>query len=257
MKSRLLAGIAAVVLAVIGVVLVVSYANSADQRAVRDLEPVGVLVVTADVPAGTTVEALAASVKTQQLPSTAVSDSSLTSLDEVAGKVTSTDLVVGEQLVAERLVAPEDVQAGGTVDVPKGLQEISFQLEPQRVVGGRIVPGDHVGIIILMADGGLEDEPEEPSADLVLPKTLVTHVQGAPQPAESTAPADPAADPAAAPAEDTALPTGSLMLTVAVSDEDAVKIAFASENATMWLTKQTDKTEDTDPGTITKTEVYK
>ena len=64
MKSRLLAGIAAVVLAVVGAILVVSYAQGADQRAVQNLEPVSVLVVKAAMPAGTPVEAMSASLTT-------------------------------------------------------------------------------------------------------------------------------------------------------------------------------------------------
>jgi hypothetical protein len=44
-KSRLLAGAAAVVLALVGAMLVITYAQGADQRAVKNLEPVEVLVV--------------------------------------------------------------------------------------------------------------------------------------------------------------------------------------------------------------------
>ena len=55
MKSRLLAGSAAALLAVIGVILVFVYAQGADQRAVRF--PVEVLMVKAPIPAGTPVEA--------------------------------------------------------------------------------------------------------------------------------------------------------------------------------------------------------
>ncbi|WCI08470.1 hypothetical protein PJ267_19735 [Arthrobacter sp. OVS8] len=53
MKSRLLAGIAALVLAIVGALLVVSYAQGADTRAVQGLDPVAVLVVKNAVPAGT------------------------------------------------------------------------------------------------------------------------------------------------------------------------------------------------------------
>ena len=68
MKSRLLTGIAAVVLAIIGAMLVISYAQGADQRAVRNLEPVSVIVVKKAIPAGTPVGAMGASVATEQLP---------------------------------------------------------------------------------------------------------------------------------------------------------------------------------------------
>ena len=132
MKSRLLAGIAALVLAVVGAILVVSYAQGADSRAVQGLQPVTVLVVSKAVPAGTSVAALKAFVTSQDLPGKAVSKSALTNLDGLAGKVTAVDLLPGEQLVAERLIEPEALKASGAIEVPKGLQEVSFQLEPQR-----------------------------------------------------------------------------------------------------------------------------
>ena len=83
MKSRLLAGAAAVVLAIVGAMLVISYAQGADQRAVKNLEPVAVLVVKTAIPAGTPVESMTASLTTEQLPAAAVTGSSL----EVPGRV--------------------------------------------------------------------------------------------------------------------------------------------------------------------------
>ena len=147
MKSRLLAGAAAVVLAIVGALLVISYAQGADQRAVKDLEPVAVLVVKTAIPAGTPVESMTAAVTTEQLPGAAVTASSLKSLDGSKGKVAAVDLVPGEQLLGDRLIAPEELKTQGSVKVPAGLQEVSFQLEPDRVVGGRLAPGEHVGEI--------------------------------------------------------------------------------------------------------------
>ena len=66
--------------------------------------------------------------------------------------------------------------------------------------------------------GGLEAKPEKETTQLTIHKVLVTAVQRAPV---ATPPAQPSADGATAPAEDTSLPTGSLLLTVAVNDVDA------------------------------------
>ena len=85
MKSRLLAGVVAVLLAIVGAVIVVSYAQGADQRAVSSLDPVGVLVVTKAVPAGSPVEALKASVALEELPGAAVAETALNTLDGAAG----------------------------------------------------------------------------------------------------------------------------------------------------------------------------
>jgi pilus assembly protein CpaB len=250
-----LAGIAALVLAILGAVLVVGYAQGADTRAVQSLEPVAVLVVQKAVPAGTSAAALAPFVASQQLPGTAVAKTALKDLDGAAGKVTAVELLPGEQLLAERLTAPEDFKASGSVDVPKGLQEVSFQLEPQRVVGGRVEAGDHIGIFISLDKEGLEAKPEKQTTQLTIHKVLVTAVQRAP----STAPTpQPSAGGPATPQEDTSLATGMLMLTVAVSDADATKIVYAAEFAKIWLSKEPlDATDSGRPGIMTKPEVYK
>jgi pilus assembly protein CpaB len=245
------------VLAIIGAVLMFTYAQGADQRAVQNMEPVGVLVVKQAIPAGTPVEAIKASVALEQLPGTSVTKTSLKTLDDATGKVTAVNLVPGEQLVAERLVAPEELKASGSVEVPAGLQEVSFQLEPQRVVGGRLTPGDHVGVFISMEKGGIEAKADKETTQLSVHKALVTAVQRAPEaPAEPepapTAGATPTADP-----RDSTLPTGSLMLTVAVNDVDAAKIIFASEFATIWLTREPLDAQDNGPRIITRPEAYK
>ena len=255
MKSRLLAGAAAVVLAIVGAMLVVSYAQGADQRAVKDLEPVSVLVVKRAIPAGTPVEVMSASLSTEQLPAAAVTASSLKSLDDATGKVAAVDLIPGEQLVAERLVEPENLKAQGSVEIPAGLQEVSFQLEPDRVVGGRLVPGDHVGVFVSMDNGGLADKADKETTKLTVRKALVTAVQRAPEAtpaAQPTPTASATADP-----RDTTLPVGSLILTVAVSDVDAAKIVFAAEYAKMWLSKEPLGAKDSGPRVFERSEVYK
>lgn len=255
MKSRLLAGVVAVLLAIVGAVLVVTYAQGADQRAVKDLDPVGVLVVTKAVPAGASVDTLRASVALEQVPGTAAAKSALKTLDASAGKVAAANLVPGEQLLEEKLIAPEDLQTSGSVKVPAGLQEVSFQLEPQRVVGGRLEPGDHVGIFISMVSGGVESKPGE-TTQLSIHKVLVTAVQRAPEGAAAKPAASASAGPEADP-RDVNLPTGSLMITVAVNDINADKVVFAAEFASIWLSKEPLDAEDSGPRIMIRPDVYK
>jgi pilus assembly protein CpaB len=256
-KSRLLAGSAAALLAVIGVILVFAYAQGADQRAVQNLAPVDVLMVKAPIPAGTPVEAMKASLSAQQLPQSSVPASALKTLGDSAGKVAAVDLVPGEPLVAERLVAPEALKTPGNVAVPPGMQEVSFQLEPQRVVGGRLVPGDHIGIFISMANGGIESKPDKETTELSIHKVLVTAVQRAPEPAAAQPSPSPTPGAQAPDPKDSTLPTGSLLLTVAVGDSDAAKIVFASEFAKIWLSKEPVDAQESGPRIIQRSEVYK
>jgi pilus assembly protein CpaB len=245
----MLAGVSAVVLAIIGAVLMVAYAQGADQRAMQDMEPTGVLVVTKAVPAGSSLDIVKASVTLQQVPATAASKTALKNLDDSAGKVAAVDLVPGEQLLAERLVDPKDVTSSTAVKVPVGMQEVTFELEPQRVVGGRIEAGDHVGIGFSFKGGADKTKPGEPTTQLTLRKVLITALQRAPQatakPTDGTNP------------QDTTLPQGSFLVTVAVSDIDATKIIFSSDNGDLWLTKEPLDAQDNGGFIARKDNVYK
>ncbi|BAS10193.1 hypothetical protein AHiyo4_36150 [Arthrobacter sp. Hiyo4] len=252
MKSRLLAGTAAIALAIVGALLIIFYAQGADQRAMATMEPVNVLVVKAAIPAGTPVNEMAASLALEQVPAAGVADTALSTLDNSAGNVSAVDLVPGEQLLAERLVAPEEVKAQGAAEVPAGFQEVSFELEPKRVVGGRIEVGNHVGFFLSFDNGAVKDKPDNASSQLTVRKALVTAVQRAPQAAPAEKPVAGQPDP-----KETTLPEGSLMLTVAVNDVDAGKIVFASEFGRIWLTKEPLDAQDNGPRIERKDVVYK
>ncbi|MFJ6025931.1 Flp pilus assembly protein CpaB [Pseudarthrobacter sp. NPDC092424] len=251
MKSRMLAGTAAVALALVGAILIVMYAQGADQRALAGTQPAEVLVVKTAIPAGTPVEEMAASLATETVPAAGKSASALSNLDDKAGTVAAVDLIPGEQLLAERLVAPEDAKDSGAATVPAGMQEVSFQLEPQRVVGGRISVGDHVGIAMVFDAGADKANEKDESTQLTLRKVLVTAVQRAPQAAAKEESED-GTNP-----QDTTLPEGSLMLTVAVNDIDANKIVFASEFGRLWLTKEPLNAKDNGPRIERKEVIYK
>src|SRR6476661_5279010 len=148
MRRRLLAASAALVLFVLGTVVLLAYVRGADARAFAGAQPVQVLVVDRLVPAGTSGDGLAGFVRTDTVPAKAAVDGRVTDLTELTGLVASTDLEPGEQLLASRFQKPGDVQAAGTVAVPKGLQEVSILLEPQRAVGGRLAAGDTVGVYL-------------------------------------------------------------------------------------------------------------
>ena len=247
MKSRMFAGTAAVALALVGAILIIFYAQGADQRALRTLETVDVLVVKTAIPAGASVDEMAASLVTEKVPAAGVAKSALRNLDDKAGTVAAVDLIPGEQLLAERLVPPADAADQGTPKVPAGFQEVSFQLEPQRVAGGRISVGDHVGIALSFKDGAYKPDPAVPTTELTLRKVLVTVVQTAAS----------AEKPAESESQDTSLPQGAFMITVAVNDVDANKIIFASEFGSLWLTKEPLDAQDNGAKIERKEVVYK
>lgn len=227
MRTRIIALVIAAVLAITGGVLLVNYVRGADQRASDGAELTPVLVVTEEVPAGTSATDLALSVEETSVPAAFLAEGALTSLDdlsEVGELVTTATLVPGEQVIRERLASPESlVEQGGSVQIPEGMQEVSISLDAPRVLGGRLEAGDTVGIYVsLEADG---TNPRQ--TRLLLEQVLVTAATGG---------ASIAAD------GTTTESSGTVTVTVAVSEADAQAIIYARQYASLWLTKQNEAT---------------
>lgn len=258
MKSRLLGGIAALVLAIIGTALLVVYVQGADARAAQGLNPVKVLVAKEAVPAGTKVEDLGGKVKVEELPQSAVPAAALESLDGQTGRVTASALQAGEQLLAAKLVDPKEL-VPGTVPVPDGLQEVTFLLAPERILGGRLEAGDVVTVYSsfktddnIPADANVPAEVKgwKQSTGLLFHDVLVTAVQKA-APDDSKNSSNSSGD------STVAMPNGSAFVTVARSDADAAKMVFGAEYGTLWLSKQTDKSTKTQPPVTTFGGLYR
>ena len=245
MNRRVIAAVVAAVLAVLGGVLLINYVNSADERAMANLEPATVLVATAPIPRGTPAEDLAPIVTAEEIPSSGVGPGAVRSLAEISGLVAATDLQAGEQLLGARFATPLEMQEFGGIPVPDGLHQVTLPLDSARVVGGTVTPGDLVGVFISVGD----------RTHLALDKILVTRVQGGLTPSTSSADnsdADsgtvPSTDPSAAPVHD-----GGAMVTLAVNARDAETIVFAAENGSIWLSiahpdASRDGTRIVDPG---------
>ncbi|MET4589095.1 RcpC/CpaB family pilus assembly protein [Arthrobacter sp. 754] len=236
MKSRLLGGLAALLLAVVGAILLFVYVQGASARAQAGLEPVDVLVVTQQVPAGTSSADLTGKVRSQALPKSAVPEGALTSLDQQAGKVTAVALEPGEQLLSARLVDPRELTPG-TVPVPQGLEEVTLLLSPERILGGRIEAGDTVTIFTSF-------EKDDQKTGLLFHDVLITAVQKAPSPSKEgsgSGTSEKAVE----------MPSGSAFITVARNDADAAKLVFSAEFGKLWLAKQTADTAKTNPPVTT------
>lgn len=262
MKSRLLGGIAALVLAVIGTILLVVYVQGADARAAKGLDPVEVLVVKNPVPIGTKAEDLNKYVQLESLPQTAVPEGALNRLSDQNGKVTSTALEPGEQVLASRLVDPREL-VPGTVPVPDGMEEVTLLLSPERILGGRLEAGDKVTVYTsfkaedsIPADAPVPAEVKgwKQSTGLLFHDVLVTAVQKAAPDAKKTGNNS---DASGSTDSAVAMPNGSAYVTVARTDADAAKLVYGAEFGTVWLAKQTDTSTKADPPVTTFGGLYK
>lgn len=249
MKIRLIAAGLMAVLALVGILLVANYANTAEARALSGQEPREVLLVTAPIPEGTPSEELGEFLSRQVLPAVTVPENAVTALTEHQGTVAGVDLVPGEILLASRLVNPTVLEEPGTVPVPEGLREVTFTVGPDRVVGGQLKAGDRIGVVVTFE--GDDDTP--PRSELEFQDMLITSVQGAPVATADPAAPDPAAAEGAEGMTDAAppVPEGSMLITVAVTAGDAEKVVYANELGSVWLTKENeDSNTDADGATL-------
>jgi pilus assembly protein CpaB len=216
MKRRIIAAVAALLMAVVGAVQLHSYVNHADERAMAGLETTEVLVVTAPIAEGTRSEQLAESVGTETLPTMAVAPHAVTGLDQLTGLVANTALQPGEQVTAARFSDPADlVEGAGAVSfLPQGMQAVSLMLDSQRALGGNLAPGDAVGIFVS------DDNSTRP---------ILHHVRVSLDPAGSEQTSDDKPAP---------LPGNSVMVTLAVRAASAEKVVFAAEHGTIWLSSE-------------------
>jgi pilus assembly protein CpaB len=210
-KRRLLAALAAVLSAAVGAGLLLGYVNSADRRAMAGMQTSSVLVAAKDVPSGTDGVALADLVVTKTLPVAALAPGAVHDLAALQGLVATTDLKRGEQVLASRFADPATLAGAGRPAVPRGKQQITIDLEPQRVLGGDLVPGAHVAVFTTI----------EKATVLAVRSALVMRVD---PPAPAGADAQPAA-----PAD------GHVRVTLAMSAAEATSMVAGADSGAVWF----------------------
>lgn len=222
-------GIAAgIVAAVIGTLILMSAVENNSESTVKEPELASVLVVKTLIPRQTPVDLISTSIEVIQIPIDLVAPGAVSSLSDIqTGLVTATELLPGEQVLIERFVDPR-VQS--RIAVPEGLQEVTVTLQVPQALGGSLIAGDQVGIVASFSvptdQGG-----DIPSTTFILHNVLVTAVQF------STADAS-AIEQTLGETEQTInkYPGESVLVTFAVSSEDASRLVFSAEFGRLWLT---------------------
>ncbi|MFA9428636.1 Flp pilus assembly protein CpaB [Egicoccus sp. AB-alg2] len=256
MVRKVLGVVGAVLLALIGTGLLVAYVRGAEDRALAGEEVVEVLVVREDVPRGTEAEALGDYVAVERVPKKVRAIGGIDDLDALNGQVAAVDLVAGEQLVRPRFVTPAQLEEESQIEVPEGLQEVTLSLEPHRAMGGKVKPGDTVGIF---ASFDLNDKREDEqiaeaenedyrqrlseTSKMILHKLLVTSVQWEQVPQTPDNTGDEASSGASGGRIELA-PTGNLLVTFAVSVEQAERMIFTAEHGTVWLSAEPETADE-------------
>lgn len=230
--TRIAAAIVAALLATAGVVMVMMYVQGADERALADLQPTPVLVVTQEIPVGTAAE-IGTNVELQELPSRSVVEGALDKVNALDGRVANATLYPGEQVIPARFAAPE-VLTGDAVPIPPESVQVTVSLAPERVIGGKLRAGDTVGLVISSG------EPI-PYSQTIMHGVLVARVQAVTPPPQEEGRDAP--------------PSDSHFITFAVSAPDAERIVWAAEHTSIWLTLEREESDVSGTTIVTRLNV--
>jgi pilus assembly protein CpaB len=232
MNKRLIAALAAILLAIAGVITLLNYASGAEDRAFEGAQLVDVLQVTAPIAADTNAADLAGKVKSVKLPRTAIAKGAVKSLSDVTGLVTTVELEPGEQLLLARFAERgKESPAKAKSAVPAGMQELTIPVDVARALGGALKVGDTVGIV-----ASYQSKEGDGITKIVQNRVLVLRLSnGGPVTDGQTG--------------------GTQLVTFAVRTRDAGKIVNAIEFGKIYLTRQNKDTLMGNGGSISRNDV--
>jgi pilus assembly protein CpaB len=150
---RTLLLVAAIVVAALGTVLIFAYVRNADNRALKDQEPVEVLVAKTLIKAGTlgSEAERTGSFKLQKVPRSATIVGVLSDPRPISSLVAVGDIYPGEQIITAKFA-----QAGTTsiLPIPPGKVAMSVQMGDPERVAGFVQPGSDVAIFVTVTPTG-------------------------------------------------------------------------------------------------------
>lgn len=232
MRSRVLAVVAALAVALLGAVAVVRYAHGADRRALADQSVGTVYIAKAIVPAGTSAaDALARGlIAAQRVVARGIPHGALTAVDSALDKqVALSPIAAGEVVLADRFGAPAQVVSD--TGVPAHTVAISFPLAAPAAVAPYLTKGAHIALYDTFNTRHGVSKPEPTGAHLsddkasvratgiVLPDVVVIRVDGKPSKANSSS---------------SGSSTQPLLLTVAVTPAQSVRLVHAIQTGTLY-----------------------
>jgi pilus assembly protein CpaB len=222
---RVIAITAAVLLAVVGVVAVVLYANGADQRAIASAQPRTVFISTQAVPAGTTLnDSIAGGLIVETtLPAKSVPAGALTAVtDENKNLLALSEIAPGEYIQSARFgTTPQGSQA---IRVPNGQIAVSLVLSDPARVGTFVAPGSHIVLYDTVAGSSATGGPGAQAGTHVLFEDVLVIAIGS----TALTPAQPSGQATAAQNQ------GGNLVTLALTPEQAPRLVHALQNGNLY-----------------------
>lgn len=157
--------IVALIFAIMTGIAVYSFAGALAESTKREYTEV--VVTTVDIPERTILTAEMLAMKS--LPTEAVSNNAIKSIDQAVGLFTESIMETGEVLSSKKLYAQGEKSTGMKYLIPEGKRAFTVSVDPVSGVGGFILPGDHVDILATMT----KEENSGIEAKLVLTSMIV------------------------------------------------------------------------------------
>jgi pilus assembly protein CpaB len=239
--GKTVAVVLALLLALGATIAIFLYVRGIEERAFEDAELVEIFVAQGPIEAGTSATDAgdAGLIARETAPRGNVPPGAIATLDQIDGLIAVDPILTGEILLRERWGTTEDVEAA--FEIPEGFEALAVRVGMPPGVADFIRAGDLVSLIATLetpgatttdAEGNVTEEPGEVRTQYLLQGIEVLAVGR-----QTVAPED-----------DQAL-IDSVLLTVALQPEDAERVVFAIENASLYFTLLPDGADPQDtPG---------
>jgi pilus assembly protein CpaB len=247
MNRRRVIGVgAAVVLAGLGAVGVVSWAKSTKNSAEAQEAQTAVVIVDKHVPKGSNADVIRASTHEATIQLKNRQPGALTNEAQIGNQIAAADLESGDQLIAARLSA--QAPDGGHADKV----EISATLSAERAVGGTLKAGDTVGVYLSFEPFDASHAESDTSTPAKTPNTthlefqqvLVTNVQTTSDPVSNEKDGQ------------HQVSASNYIVTLALTPAQSERFVFATEFGHVWLSNEPATVKDDGTGIVTLGNIY-
>ncbi len=242
MGRRTVLLVVAALIAVLGSGMVFLYVKGADARAKSAQVPVSVLKAVAQIEPGETLDAASAAgkIELQEVPKEQALEGAMSSLGESGSLVALTPLYPNEQITSSKFGAPGEQDS---LTLPAGMFAISVQLSDTGRVAGFVTPGSEVALFL---NGPIGPNGEDGTRVLLPAVQVIAVAQTTMTTSTTVAPGG----------DETTESLPRTLFTLAVDQEQAERVMYASTHGELSFGLLNDKSKVTPSTGVTQTNLF-
>lgn len=239
LTRRAIALVVALILAVVAALAVLSYVRGVEGQAIAEVDAVFGYVATDAIETGTLIDTAIQQgvVEQREIPRSLLAPDAVTDLTQVTGRVVQDRIVAGDQLVLDRFAAPG--QGVQVLAIPEGHQAMAVEVSVPPGVAGFLREGDHVSVIgyLDVPIPGSEVQITDPETGQVTVDTQdEARAQYLVQDVEVLAVGQRSVTTTEEGDPETVEELGSVLLTLAVTADEAERLTFGTLDGELWVT---------------------